>query len=137
MSKLQVATAGISLLVPSAALASDFSIVMLLILVPFAVLAALIWATTWPTTKGLKPDWLRILIRSFGLCLILTPTFTAGGNGKMVSVALYDIVFSGLGGDSIYAQQAMLNVLILTPLVTALFHFSQRQRPTITNNDDE
>jgi hypothetical protein len=102
------------------ALASDFSILMWMLLVPFGILALVIWASTWLTTSELKPFWMKAAIRTFGMCLIFTPTHTGGGNGKMYSVALYDIVMSGFGGDPIYAKQAMLNVVVATVVVTVV-----------------
>lgn len=106
----------------SVAAASDFTPLMIFLLVPFAIVALLIWVLTWLTTKNMQPLYLKILIRTFGLCLIFTPTHTAGGNGKMVSVALYDIVFSSLGGDSYYAVQAIINALVLTLVLSALVY---------------
>lgn len=99
--------------------ASDFGGLLLLLLIPFSIVALLVWALTWPTTSKLEIFWLKSAIRSFGICLIFTPTYTSGGNGKMLSVALYDMVFSALDGDPIYAKQAMLNVLVATALMTA------------------
>ncbi|WP_428624343.1 hypothetical protein, partial [Sedimenticola sp.] len=104
----------------STSTASDFTPIMAFLLVPFALAGMGIWAVTWPTTKHTRPMSLKILIRTFGLCLIFTPTHTPGGNGQMASVALYDIVFSALGGDSVYARQAFINVVILTPIIALL-----------------
>jgi hypothetical protein len=38
----------------------------------------------------------------------------------MLSVALYDIVMAGLGGDPVYARQALVNAGIATVVVAAL-----------------
>jgi len=101
--------------------ASDFTPLMVLLLIPFAIVALIVWALTWPTTAGLKIWWLRIMIRSFGICLIFTPTHTVGGNGRMLSVALYDMVGSAIGADPIYAKQALVNALVATAVVSAVF----------------
>jgi hypothetical protein len=109
-----------STLTPGVAHASNFSILMWLLLVPYAILALIVWAITWLTTVDLQVPWLKVVIRTLGLCLIFTPTFTAGGNGQMLSVALYDIVMAGLGGDPVYARQALVNAGIATVVVSAL-----------------
>lgn len=107
----------VATLLPLLASASDFSGLLIFILIPAIILAFMVWAITWPATRGLKPRWLKTLIRVVGLCLIFTPTHTSGGNGQMLSVAILDIVLSGMGGDEVYAQQAGWNVLISTPVV--------------------
>jgi len=93
---------------------------MLMMLVPYAFAAVLVWAITWPTTSGVSVWWIKVLIRTLGLCLIFTPTHTAGGNGQMLSVALYDLVISGIGGDPVYAKQAIINALIATVAISAM-----------------
>jgi len=106
---------------PGLASASDFTPLMVLLLVPFAIVALIVWALTWPTTSRLEIWWLKVVIRSFGICFIFTPTHTAGGNGRMLSVALYDMVGSAIGADPVYAKQALINALVATAIVSALF----------------
>lgn len=118
MKQLGVACVIVSL--PGLAQASDFSIVMWLLMIPFAFLALVVWGITWQGTAAMKNGWLKALIRTAGLCLIFTPTYTAGGNGQSLSVALYDVVASMLGGDPEYARQAMVNVCVATPIVSLL-----------------
>ena len=110
-------TASLLLAVPGVALASNFSILMVFLLVPFGISTALVWSLTWWATARMKPALLKTAIRGAGACLVLTPTYTAGGNGQMLSVALYDIVLSALGGDPIYASHALAHAGISTTMV--------------------
>lgn len=116
----QILVGGFLLTLSPASMASDFAPLMMLLFIPFGLAGLGIWAVTWLTTKNTRPMSLKILIRTFGLCLIFTPTHTPGGNGQMVSVALYDIVVSAVGGDSVYASQAIVNALVLTATLTLI-----------------
>lgn len=73
---------------------------------------------TWFTTAKIPATWIRIPVRVFGISLVFTPTYTAGGNGQMLSVALYDIIFSGFGADPAYARQALVNATIASAIIT-------------------
>ena len=124
----------LSLFIPDVTLASDFSILMWLLLVPFIIASAVVWAITWPLTSEIKNRHFKAIIRIAGLCLIFTPTFTHGGNGQMLSVAMYDFVMSLLGGDVIYAKQALVNVIVATPVVYLLYFLSTVKSKNKSNN---
>jgi hypothetical protein len=121
--RFEVVFAGVAcscMFFPGVAVASDFGPLMALLLIPFALLALVVWAVTWLPTTGMKTLWLKVVIRVFGVCLIFAPTYTPGGNGRMLSVSLYDFVFSALGGDPDYARQAVINVLIASVVVSVV-----------------
>src|SRR3990167_1249335 len=111
----------ILLCLPGTALASDFSILMWLLLIPFFIGSLIVWAITWPVSAEIENRYVKAIIRIIGLCFILTPTFTSGGNGQMVSVAMYDFVMTLFGGDVVYAKQAFINIVVSIPVVYLLY----------------
>mgnify|MGYP001363323467 CR=1 FL=1 len=125
MNKMTVPVLAVLLASP-AALASDFSPLMWLLLVPYVIAALAVWAVTWFMTAKIRAAWIRIPVRVFGISLVFTPTYTAGGNGQMLSVALYDIIFSGFGADPAYARQALVNATIASVIITVSALLYQR-----------
>ena len=117
---------------PGPAIASDFSLLMWLLLIPCAIYSGLVWLITWLCTAHLKPPWMKTTIRVVGACLVLTPTHTRGGNGQPLSIAAYDMVLSAFGGDPVYALQALINAGIASVLVLAIVlptrHYARRNK---------
>ncbi len=85
---------------------------MLMMLVPYVILGSVILAPIWLGTRSVKNVWIKAILRALGLALVFTPTYTNGGSGQMVSVALYDIILSSLGDDSVYVKRALINAAV-------------------------
>lgn len=113
---------------PKGAVASDFSPIMWLLLIPFAVFAGLVFLATLLCTRHMKRPWAITTIRIAVGCMVLTPTYTRGGNGQSLSVAGYDILLSAFGGDPVYAAHAMANAGVATLALLALLWASKRFR---------
>lgn len=113
---------------PGMATASDFSFLMWLLLIPCGVFAAIIFLATWLGTKNMEPSWMRTAIRIAAACIVLTPTYTRGGNGQSLSIAAYDIMASAFGADSAYALHALINAAMAALGLLALLWISKHFR---------
>lgn len=96
----------------SPAWASDFTPLMLMMLVPYVIVGALILLPAWLGTRHVKNIWIKAIVRAVGLALVFTPTYTSGGSGQMLSVALYDLILSAFGDDPVYGEQALINAAV-------------------------
>lgn len=65
-----------------------------------------------PGPRAVKYILIKAGFRALGLALVFTPTYTPGGNGRMLSVVLYDLILSAFGADPVYGEQALINAAV-------------------------
>ena len=103
---------------PSLALASDFSVLMIILAGVALVFALVLGVIAYFATRRSQNIAYKSLVWGAFIAVSFTPLSTSGGNGTSSGPPILDGLISILGGDPVYAIGALKALVVSFPLCT-------------------